>query len=79
MVFLYNIRAQLQSCIQLVTNPWMVVCQASLSMGFAWEEYWSGLPFPTSGDLPNILIAYYVSGIILSIMNSVVKKTQYWS
>ena len=45
-------------------------------MEFAWEEYWNGLPF---WDLPDILIAYYVSGIILSIRNSVVNKTQYWS
>jgi len=30
---------------------WPVVCQASLSMGFSWQEYWSGLPCPPSGDL----------------------------
>ena len=28
-------------------------CQALLSMGFSRQEYWSGLPFPSSGDLPN--------------------------
>ena len=28
-------------------------CQASLSMGFSRQEYWSGLPFPSSGDVPN--------------------------
>ena len=28
--------------------------QASLSMGFSWQEYWSGLPFPTPGDLPDL-------------------------
>ena len=33
---------------------WTVACQAPLSMGFSSEEYWSGLPFPTPGDLPNI-------------------------
>ena len=27
--------------------------QASLSMGFSRQEYWSGLPFPSSGDIPN--------------------------
>ena len=33
--------------------PWTVVCQAPLSMGFPRQEYWSGLPFPPPGDLPN--------------------------
>ena len=31
----------------------IVACQASLSMGFSRQEYWSGLPFPSPGDLPN--------------------------
>ena len=34
-------------------TPWTVAHQAPLSMGFPRQEYWSGLPFPTSGDLPN--------------------------
>ena len=34
-------------------TPWTAACQAPLSMGFAREEYWSGLPFPSLGDLPN--------------------------
>jgi len=33
--------------------PWTVAHEASLSMGFSTEEHWSGLPFPTPGDLPN--------------------------
>ena len=33
--------------------PWTVALQASLSVGFSWQEYWSGLPFPPSGDLPD--------------------------
>ena len=32
---------------------WTVACQASLSMGLSQQEYWSGLPFPLPGDLPN--------------------------
>ena len=32
---------------------WAVACQAPLSMGFPREGYWSGLPFPSSGDLPD--------------------------
>ena len=33
--------------------PWTVAHQASLSMGFSRLEYWSGLPFPSPGDLPD--------------------------
>ena len=41
-----------KSCLTLVT-PWTVAHQTPLSMGFLREEYWSGLPFPSPGDLPN--------------------------
>ena len=34
-------------------TPWTVACQAPLSMGFSRQEYWSGLPFPPPGDLPD--------------------------
>ena len=34
-------------------TPWTVAHQAPLSMGFSGQEYWSGLPCPTPGDLPN--------------------------
>ena len=33
--------------------PQTVACQAPLPMGFSRQEYWSGLPFPPPGDLPN--------------------------
>ena len=39
-------------CPTLVTS-WTVACQAPLSMGFSRQEYWSGLPFPSPGDLPD--------------------------
>ena len=38
---------------RLVVATWTVACQAPLFMEFSWQEYWSGLPFPTPGDLPN--------------------------
>ena len=41
------------SCVQLFRTPWTVACQASLSMGFFRQEYWTGLSCPPSGDLPN--------------------------
>ena len=34
-------------------TPWTVARQAPLSMRFPRQEYWSGLPFPSPGDLPN--------------------------
>ena len=40
-----------ESCPTLAT-PWTVALHAPLSMGFSRQEYWSGLPFPSPGDLP---------------------------
>ena len=34
-------------------TPWTVAFQASLSLGFSRQEYWSGVPFPPPGDLPD--------------------------
>ena len=42
-----------QSVMSDSVTPWPVACQASLLMGFSRQEYWSRLPFPTPGDLPN--------------------------
>ena len=41
------------SHVQLFAIPWAVAHQAPLSMRFSWQEYWSGLPFPSAGDLPD--------------------------
>ena len=41
------------SRVQLLAIPWTGVYQASLSVGFSRQEYWSGLPFPSPGDLPD--------------------------
>ena len=43
--------AQLLSHVRLFATPWAVGHQASLSMGFFRQEYWSGVPFPPPGDL----------------------------
>ena len=45
--------AQLLSSVWLFVTPWTVTQQASLSMEFSRQEYWSMLPFPTPGDLSN--------------------------
>jgi len=41
------------SRVRLSVTPWTVAYQASPSMGFSRQEYWSGLPFPSPGDLPD--------------------------
>ena len=41
------------SRVRLFATPWTVAYQAPQSMEFSRQEYWSGLPFPTPGDLPN--------------------------
>ena len=41
------------SRVRLFATPWIVAYQALPSMGFSRQEYWSGLPFPSPGDLPN--------------------------
>ena len=44
---------KLLSCVQLFAIPWTVAYQAPPSTEFSRQEYWSGLPFPSRGDLPN--------------------------
>ena len=39
--------------VQLFATPWTVAQKAPLSMGFSRQEYWSGLTFPSLGDLPD--------------------------
>ena len=47
----------LRSLLLLIFNsfvtPWTIACQVPLSMGCSRQEYWSGLPFPSPGDLPD--------------------------
>ena len=42
------------SHVQLFVTLWTVACQTPLSMGYSRQEYWSGLPFPPPGDLPDL-------------------------
>ena len=41
------------SCVQLFVTPWTITYQTPLSMGFSKQEYWSGFPFLSPGDLPD--------------------------
>ena len=52
-LYLSIYHAQLLSHIGLFLIPWSIARQVPLSMRFPRQEYWSGLPFPSLGDLPN--------------------------
>ena len=41
------------SLVCVFVTPWTVACQTPLSMEFSRQEYWSGLPFPSLGNLPD--------------------------
>ena len=41
------------SHVRVFANPWTLAYQAPLSMGFSRQQYWSGLPFPSPGNLPD--------------------------
>ena len=49
----WKVKVKSLSHVRLFATPWTVAHQAPLSMGFSRQEYWSGLPFPSPGDLPN--------------------------
>ena len=52
-LFHSKVKEKLLSCVQLFVTPWIVTYQSPQSMGFSRQEYWSGLPFPSPGDLPD--------------------------
>ena len=48
-----KVKVKSLSRVRLFATPWTVAHQAPPSMGFSRQEYWSGVPFPSPGDLPN--------------------------
>ena len=51
--YLNIVKVKSLSCVRLNVTPWNVAYQASPSMAFSRQEYWSGLPFPSPGYLPD--------------------------
>ena len=49
----WKVKVKLLSRVRLFATPWTVDYQAFMSMKFSRQEYWSGLPFPSPGDLPD--------------------------
>ena len=48
-----KVKVKSLSRVRLFVTPWAVAYQAPLTIEFSRQEYWSGLPFPSLGDLPN--------------------------
>ena len=48
-----KVKVKSLSRVRLFAIPWTVAYQASQSMGFSRQEYWSGLSFPSPGDFPD--------------------------
>ena len=48
-----EVKVKSLSCVRLFSTLWIGAYQAPPSMGFSRQEYWSGLPFPSPGDLPD--------------------------
>ena len=48
-----KVKVKSLSRVRLFATPWTVAHQTPPSMGFSRQNYWSGLPFPSPGDLPN--------------------------
>ena len=48
-----EVKVKSLSPVRIFVTPWTVAYQAPLSMGFSRQECWSGLPFPSPGDLPD--------------------------
>ena len=50
---LFKVKVKSLSRVRLFATPWTVAHEAPPSMGFSKQEYWSGLPLPSSGYLPD--------------------------
>ena len=67
------------SRVRLFATPWTVAQQAPLSMGFSRQEHWSGLPFPSPGDLPDPGIEPRSPALQADTLTSEPPEKTYWS
>ena len=54
--YLVKVKVLVTSVVSASATPWTIACQAPLMTEFSRQEYWSGLPFPFPGDLPDPVI-----------------------
>ena len=66
------------SHVQLFATPWTVARQAPLSMGLSRQEYWSGVPFPSQGELPDRRIEPRSPELQADILPTEVSNLFYW-
>ena len=71
------------SSVRLFVITWTIACWAPLPMEFSRQEYWSGLPFPSPGDLPfrrkrSAQIHFALIASILAIWYSKLKLLTHW-
>ena len=52
----WKVKVKLLSCVWLLATPWAAAYPAPLSMGFARQEYWSGLPLPSLQEFPRAVV-----------------------
>ena len=52
-MIIFKVKVKSLGRVRLFATPWTVAYQSSQSMEFSRQEYWSGLPFPSPGDLPD--------------------------
>ena len=50
-IILMKVKSDVAQLCPTLCDPWTVACQASPCKGFSWQDHWSGLPFPSPGDL----------------------------
>ena len=61
----WKVKGKSLSRVWLFGTPWTVAHQAPLSMGFSWQEYWSGVPFP-SPCISEVWLNYYNTYLIVT-------------
>ena len=71
-------KVKLFSRVRLFVTTRTVTYQAPPSMGFSRQEYWSGVPFPSPGDLPDLVIELESHALQADALTSEPPGKQYW-
>ena len=72
-----KVKVKSLSPVRLFATPWTVGHQAPASMGFPRQQYWSGLPFPSPGDLPDPGIEPRSPALQADALVGFIPKTEY--
>ena len=72
-----KVKVKSLSPVRLFATPWTVGHQTPASMGFPRQQYWSGLPFPSPGDLPDPGIEPRSPALQADALVGFIPKTEY--